>query len=846
MASQAPFGGDSTSTSPRSNPSGMPVPPPIDGFDSATSGREPSTRAPQRASTNPFVVSAQGSSGPPRFRARAATGLTDSNINVVCKSDAMTEDKLTRIQSPGTFDAHLPAHQQRLAGNDGLEVAISEQDPFTIVPTALQDALQSRASSGGRFIDVAGQRVSYASDVSSISPSEAEMMTGAPIMFPRTGRSFERPHPGLAGMSMEDVFLTPEELSASGYRHNREFSNVESIFDVVPLNAAGSSHPVQSSDAFMPTAIGSSRIPSASENESPYGRQGSGTISTPTRPSRAQSTPYTSNATPMLSLVAGAATGGDVISGNRTLEQSSFGSEETAPRKRHYEGCMMCDPLPSPSSSLSSFVPIPLEVNRSSPGPPPDIPLPSLIPQTAVTWKGPISTPTALNALGSYMELEGEVSAFISAPAGTGPSVLLGEPGPDYFSLQHPASLEAPYATGYHHRGSLSTLQEGDEDSNQQSGQPSSRGVRVQSSERPRTANTAGSNVIQSVRPGTSGNDSQSSLIGISSAPAKPSASYHSILRAGFLRQAANPLGRWTNRLSGGRPYRDESDGIELQERGPAVTQQLYPHPGVRVDRPGVDGTYEIVDLSSPTPMTSTTAQIAAIPIQPLGMLDKMRLWKRQTKRWFSQVAVKMRGPMHRYRWSILAGLFGAIVLLIVIPTVFIAFPAVAQKRLDKAVFNVTSLSMTGAASDSLDLRMGVRMMDTMIDVSFEPEQSFVLRYEDRSIEERDHVKGHSDLDGKFPNILGFLKLADQDEFGNKLAEGVVLGGNEAGNRFRISDAEGLADVMSRVIFENEGIPAVLVGKCKMRAAGLNTEAEFSKEIALPGKYSHRFCTHNF
>ncbi|KAA8915061.1 hypothetical protein FN846DRAFT_983512 [Sphaerosporella brunnea] len=740
----------------------MDVSPPIQGFDWTYSSQQEQTTQSESPSQSNSGGSPVSESSPFRrpsdhYAIREADGLERSPT-------AIWIPHLTPVlHSAVPQDENTPSSEQ------------SE-----VSPRPLQDPLQQGPS---RNIEIAGQRLSYASDVSSLSPSEADMMTGGPIVYPRTGRSFERHHPGLLGLPMDTVMPTREEIMEMEVDHRR-FSNVPSVFDVAsPIPATRARTNTDS------TVRPSNPRPQSITNPEPSEAHSPSTV-------------------PMFSLVAGAAVGPDIISGNRTLEQSSFGSEETAPRKRHYEGCMLCSPQPSPESSIRSEAPEPNSISRGDPGPPPDVELPPLIhPSALEAMQGPISTPTEPNALKQYLQLEGEVGTPDLGKSEAIPPGDLGEV--DYFSQQH-----GPFPTTYQRRGSLSTLMEGDEESNIQSRQPSSRGARMQSSERPRTDNTT-----------TSQTRSEDSLVPGSS-PSRPSDARHGPFGGSrrLLQRKANPLAaiqetsgalvrRLTDRLTRNSTA-VEIQSIELNDFiPPNVESHEDPHPGVRVDRPGVDGTFEVVNLDA-TP---------AVPITPARRVGR-RTYCIAISKWPRKLHLR-----RRYAWPVGIAIFIISVVIILIPVFFIAIPNIAQKGLSASTFNVTSLKLMGATADSAVFNLTLATFSQFPEVELEPDTLLELR-QTKPLGKRLYSPPNTNTGN---GLLGSLRVR---EGATKLAEGVVVTGTSKGDRLKLADPLAFGGILSRMVFSVSGVEVELWGTAEVVTAGVSQKGlEFKKAIELPG-----------
>jgi hypothetical protein len=433
-----------------------------------------------------------------------------------------------------------------------------------------------------------------------------------------------------------------------------------------------------------------------------YEVPGSHSTSTrPEMPTPSQSTQLKIRPAPIFSFVADAATGGDIVSGNRTLDMSPVGSEEVAARKRHYEGCMLCSPLPTPSSSISSYVPEFSPSNPQDSGPPPDMPLPELRSQLGI---GSSSTANDTNPMKRHQVImfEGEVSPTLHTqksvrnlpfkPTSPVPSPeMLGDPGPASVALNGGQPL-------YPHRGSLSTLVEGDEESHFAHSRAHQLGVR--------RSVEAASNIGRSAeysRPQTSERDpynlSQDSLLQPdSNTPAiSPTPSHTS--RIGIKRKSSGfKTGRSPSSQDTGSPYggnligkflrssaTNEGKSIEMANLSPSTLENRRKYPVARIQRDERDEEFVNILLSGPSDSPGENINVDPNRKKPgLGRAG------------------------YYYACGATIGIILLVVILLLIR--FVDAPKSAQKDINNADFNITRLTISevGPQSARLILKMDV------------------------------------------------------------------------------------------------------------------------------------------
>jgi hypothetical protein len=759
------------------------------------------------------------------------------------------EENIRTIRRVPTFDRDEPISPLRL------------EDPLR--PTGLSSRQQALTHSGTQS--------SYTSHgtVSSITPSEAEMMRDS-----WDGRG-----------NRLDLTETEEQ--------EPRFSHVPTLFNVAGVIVPGAPPPLRETTSSRSITHQRSLGP-ASRSESgstdPF-FENSGSQVPSSRPDMPPPSSTLENVSPapIFSLTAGAALGIEVIAGNITYEQSSVGSVETAPRKRHYEGCMLCSPLPSPSSSVTSVVlredtlqagvqPIVKAPGRfrsnSTSGPPPTAPLPDMVkqhyPQTSKLHRRSTQrnqqsvypSPPESNNLTPY--LQGEVVPVIKANkmldnlAGFRHAESPRGPSED----QPPFEYPPPSYPQHQQRGSLSTLNEVDEDQARHLRLSISRTPKpeqpVRETSRPPTRGTENSrptttesNIINLARIPTTTNQSQSSLInGRSPQPGTsinvPGYDWRA-RRENMVRRLTSVSEVATN----SRPVSWVKDtarrlkGTSTANETPALEMRpIRPIPKKRTDGATMfpfanDG---MVDVSLGEPMGAGNKEM---------------------------ITVKKRAAQGWLKWTICITALILLIVTITVPAVLVAIPRRAQQAINDAKVTLNSLTIGGATQESVNLNfdmglMGMKGLQNLTEYGVP--MTIKLVGTDYSIPASPLVGtikagkvAHVPKDG--PKALGYFnalgphgahkhrlvkysELAEDAEVVRRqvpdqsIFERVQLEHLDANlNKYEIKDPEAWGRTMEVIVATKDGITAKIEGTVPVKWAGVNTVCKVSKEIKLPGEF---------
>ncbi|KAI5778113.1 hypothetical protein EDC01DRAFT_758620 [Geopyxis carbonaria] len=513
---------------------------------------------------------------------------------------------------------------------------------------------------------------------------------------------------------------------------------------------------------------------------------------------------YQNGEHPVVSMTVQAASGHDETA-------LDFSSPPITGDARHYEGCMLCSPLPSPGSSLSSVInEREFAINQTA-GPPPNEPLPENPDSRFCEYhRG-----SEFNPLKPF--LEGEVVAGGSSSI----EVLSPKSRPNSvsgISIVRPG----PHATDAR-RGSLSTLIEGDEDT---------RGSRS----RPQTAETS--------RLGTSHyNGSQSSLIhnggDTSNSPKIPQTVYQRTrnifgkLPALSSIQEAPRRKTWMGMFGRGEQAAPPpvvaptalQEGMLAQEdlaSKPAVgpnlgkgTETPNQHPGIRRDTPGVDGSYEMVDLGQ-APQRLVGLSSESVELLRDRPHPKRFLSKRFTLKFFLGLLILV-----------------AVLITTILPILLVGFPKMAQKAVDNAGLIVTSFSLTGAQPNAVMIGMDVSLTGSNKNAWVQP-ASLKLSQEDKEVKSTFKPKTDPLNGASTKGTFGFLKIAEKTKVGQGVTTPVKLSGENDGY-FSISDTTAWGELMEALIFEKDGVKAVLEGEVTIKSNGLSADCKVKKTLFLPG-----------
>ncbi|KAI5814546.1 hypothetical protein BZA77DRAFT_371857 [Pyronema omphalodes] len=779
----------------------------------------------------------------------------------------------SRSREPGYFDAQLPSSPEISPMEENIRTirrvpTFERGEPIS--PLRLEDPLRPTGlSSRQQTLTHSGTQSSYTSHgtVSSITPSEAEMMRDS-----WDGRGNR---------------LDPAETEEQEPR----FSHVPSLFNVAGVIVPGVPSPLREATSSRSITHQRSLGP-ASRSESgstdPF-FDNSGSQVPSSRPDMPPPSSTLENVSPapIFSLTAAATLGIEVIAGNRTYEQSSVGSVETAPRKRHYEGCMLCSPLPSPSSSVTSVVlredpvqagvqPIVKATGRfrsnSTSGPPPTAPLPDMVKQqnlqTSRTHRQstqrnqrPVSPPPPeSNKLTPY--LQGEVvpvikankmldnlSGFRQAESSRGPSE--DQPSFEYTPPSYPQHQQ---------RGSLSTLNEVDEDQArhprlsisrvpkpeqplQQISRPPTRGTE---NSRPTTTE---SNIINLARIPTTTNQSQSSLIdGRSPQP-----------------------GNSTN-----------SPGYDWRERHRNIVRRLTSVSEVATNSRPVSW---VKDTARRLKGTSTVNEAPAIEMRPIRSIPKKRtdgatmfpftndgmvdvsLSEPPGTGNKEMITVKKRAAQGWLKWTICITALILVIVTITVPTVLVAIPRRAQQAVNKAKVTLNSLTIGGATQETVKLNfdmglmgikglenlteygvpMTIKLVGTDYSIPTTPSMRMIKSSKVAGVP-KDGFKALKYVDPFVPHGAQKHRLVNSPELADdvrvvrrqvadqSIFERVQLVNLDASlSEYEIKDPEAWGRTMEVIVATKDGVTAKIEGTVPLKWAGVNTVCKVSKEIKLPG-----------
>jgi hypothetical protein len=544
-------------------------------------------------------------------------------------------------------------------------------------------------------------------------------------------------------------------------------------------------------------------------------------------PSSPTTDPEVVQSAPAFSLTAGAAMGDEVIGGTKTLEVSSVGSEDTAHRKRHYEGCMLCSPLPSPSSSISSFCPEEYSLSPYASGPPPDMPLPPLNPQVVGMQPIKLSAMNLFNPLKPFL-LEGELAssaedtipvipaAEITIPRRiyVPPPHLLGEPGPEISSSTNLNNLP------------MFTVMIPNEDNHK----ANRRGPSTEY--RPSTRDTFESGE-PSRGPMGYGNMSQNSLIdgatkaqeGMAGKPSNPFRHYPDL---SAIQEAQSRRSSWRNVFGGPAPVAvpgEEMADIELKPQN--GYNFINPHPGQRRDRPAMDGTYEIVDLAS---IPDIRRQPSIYQGQKNNAAKEMSHGGK--KRWIcpgTQLSFRVK--------ALIVVLLGVVVVMsIVLPIVYAGLPAMAQKNLDRAPIDVSSFSISDAQANVANFTMGVQFGPAghIQGLGNPSSLRLALKGSDgsgvSSKMKQIRIAGHAPTVGN-KGVLGYLTLA-----GPSSGTTATLGGQMDGE-FSILDHNAWGTMLKALILDKNRVEIQVEGSMKVKMLGVTASLNINKAASIPGEF---------
>lgn len=698
--------------------------------------------------------------------------------------------------------------------------------------------------------------------ISSPTPNETEMFQNGPL---------------------NDAIEEDHELPRSGQRATEgsggeRFSNVPTIFDVGSRSVGVSTHDSSSALLDRTSLVGTAVNPFFDPNNN----EGSFNI---------HPVPRATEALLMLSRTVAAEIVPPSTSGpfGRLVNlDGPYDSDKMEQRVKHYEGCMLCSPLPSPRESISSTVPEgPLFApSDQHAGPPPNVPLPLLKQQLMDDRIKASTTLPSINTLKSYHELEGEVAQYDESADNLLEDTIGGS------QLSPPKSRQPgaertfnPRDHIYHqlaHSDSLSTLLEGDEESHysrhqspylivaQVSGEASNRQSRRNSREcefsRPQTT---GKDSPFS-RPNTGpANNSEQELISFpnqdvpfsrfrnplkfespfakSTNPFKRRSDNGGQLSAIYERDLRSRRTSWRS-LRRENPYGISELEPEIIELGDAtdntsnrqfstsrevsgykVDIRTEPqastgiHPGIRRDRPGMDGSYEVVDLGSQIDNVLSTASYKA---RALAI-------RRTNARW------------GRAKWGIFGCVAVTIALIVILlvwdpspyelprlisRSIFVAFPRAAQKAVNRSKVEIASMSLSEATLDTVKLNMnGFLTTGTSINANLLP-TNFSLVLKNIS----DMMKRGTPV-SREDGILGYLSLLESVNLSKgPTASRITLEGGYNG-LFNISNVDAWSGFLQVIVLGVEGTEVEIQGNIAVKAGALSTKYLLRKSFLLPG-----------
>ena len=540
---------------------------------------------------------------------------------------------------------------------------------------------------------------------------------------------------------------------------------------------------------------------------------------------------------------------------------------------RHYGGCMLCGPLPSPDSSVSSIVVGPYYHSGKGSGPPPDSPLPEhhSLPRRP---GGPGLEPGPLK---SY--LEGEVvpggdflrhkpqprsPGFVPVALGAGASTE------GYAYVRPVGLLQTQPVYGQPASGeSLLTLMEAEEDgSDTHFRQPNNMA-------RSRTSHDANRQNLHSR--GTDNPRSSTSMT-VQSDPSsreqtKFDESEYSLARAGtsttttpLIEAQPGVVAQTWVRMGSRIMRRKRTDpppviapvNIEMtatKTRSPTRTNTLTretsltrtntpaggcPHPGDRRDQPGTDGTYENVDLGPPMGYNGLPRRLSSCNI--IGRLQRGKDGHART-----QDEVR-KARARQVQWLLGFLLVMGILIMVIFPTLFVGFPNMAQRSVNKAAINASSVTFsnvqpgtfdlnaevfvnkvgTSAIIDTTSLRMAVQGADLPTPV-----------FTGSSKKKRNHIEGHTSPGGSnsTAGVLGYLKVLQKTRIGEDVDNPLALTGGIHGS-LTITNVQQWGEIFEAVVFDSSGYTFVLDGKVTVRVGGLKADCTVTKKpFTFPGSY---------
>lgn len=500
---------------------------------------------------------------------------------------------------------------------------------------------------------------------------------------------------------------------------------------------------------------------------------------------------------------------------------------------RHYEGCMLCDPLSTPELSETDSEELGRDIQYATgghPGPPPDEPpAPSAIKLGKRTVQ-PRSTDPIL--------IEGEIARASDMPMIGGEVVRNGgQYRQDPYSALPTGTRSIPGPSEYPYRDnagkSLSTLQERDEFSSRgMSRMPSAAGEPIPLQDL-RNMSTFGS-VADDSRPTTGYSDEMGRhLLSRSS----QSMSQARTRRPSRLNAVQESLATMKNSLRG-KPATPTGFNPRAEpglQTPPPVLRfreaDSDPHPGFRRDRLGEDGTYEMVDMSAPMdPRTNTvpddmpglprpapTHQARGIrrffpsrsrPTTPAPRDTPARQHRDdEMDNWASKFLGRFCG-IHATRGNIIVGSLIMLAIIIVIlssvlPAIFVGWPRAAQKALDGATIEVTNVTF-------IDVQPTVAKMVLDLQLS---------------------ENGTNKSSQKFVRVSKLVKREDI-AFTEEHYNGTGL----VKRAFTVNNAP-WASLAKMVIFNDQGYEVHVDGQVQLQTRLRKTRLNIDRMVTIPGRF---------
>lgn len=532
-------------------------------------------------------------------------------------------------------------------------------------------------------------------------------------------------------------------------------------------------------------------------------------------------------------------------------EHNSFRSDDSDSPPRHYEGCMLCSPLPTPDVSEADSEEIRADIRYASgdsPGPAPTEP--------------PIPSERSIIIGGHYIRprrstepqlVEGEVGRQSEVP-------MNGLDVARHGGLYHEDSYSALPTRTRPQAGplsenpfiarqgrSLSTLPERDEHSSRAiSRMPSRTAGEIIPLQDMRSMSTFAS-AAEGSRPDTGRTEDNIHLLSRSShsvSQVVPSRSRKmSVVKEGKKAVSAvgNTLRGMASTPSGSRPRRGTE--VDTEGRPPVLHfRDDDAHPGFRRDIPGQDGTTEYVDLEAPMdPRTNTIPDDAPVlqrpepahhnsgirrffpyrnrantrVYDPQGHLQDRspqhhadNMASRFFRRWFGIHLTK--GQLSKY--FVAAFIFILLLLVILLPIELIAVPNAVQKGINEADIKINSLNIIPVSAMTGNLKLNL----TLAKNGVEEKSAKLVR-----------VKKMMNLNGAYQDF-NFMGLSDAS---NKAFNSNLL---PKRSEFTLDNAP-WSDLATGILFTNTGYEMRVNGEATYRKFSRTFKLGIDRNITLPG-----------